>query len=132
MGQHPASQAKRHPINDAFHHLARVVSNAAGSAIAFLMAAVVIITWAVTGPLFRFSDTWQLTMNTLASQVTPADLDQGSLFPPLASTREVSARIAVAVAEVAYQRGLAAKPRPDDLRALVQAHVYDPHYPSYA
>jgi len=70
--------------------------------------------------------------HTLASQVTPADLDQGSLFPPLANTREVSALIAVAVAEVAYQRGLAAKPRPGDMRALVQAHVYDPHYPSYA
>jgi malate dehydrogenase (oxaloacetate-decarboxylating)(NADP+) len=46
---------------------------------------------------------------TLAEQVTPADLDQGSLFPPLANTREVSAHIAVAVAEVAYERGLAAR-----------------------
>jgi malate dehydrogenase (oxaloacetate-decarboxylating)(NADP+) len=50
--------------------------------------------------------------NTLAAQVTPADLDQGSLYPPLANIRAVSARIAVAVAEVAYQRGLATKPRP--------------------
>ena len=69
---------------------------------------------------------------TLASQVTPADLDQGSLFPPLANTREVSARIAVAVAEVAYERGLAARSRPEDMMALVQSHVYDPHYPRYA
>ena len=53
--------------------------------------------------------------NTLAAQVTPADLDQGSLYPPLANIRAVSARIAVAVAEVAYQRGLAAKPRPANL-----------------
>ncbi len=66
--------------------------------------------------------------HTLAAQVTPADLDQGSLFPPLANIREVSGRIAVAVAEVAYQRGLAATPRTDDLRAQVQAHVFDPHY----
>ncbi|MCX7155739.1 MAG: NAD-dependent malic enzyme [Rhodocyclales bacterium] len=66
--------------------------------------------------------------HTLASQVTPADLDQGSLFPPLTSIREVSARIAVAIAEVAYERGLAAKPRADDLRAQVQEQVFDPHY----
>ena len=68
---------------------------------------------------------------TLAAQVTPADLEQGSLFPPLANIREVSARIAVAVAEVAYERGLAAKSRPEDLLGLVRAHVYDPHYPVY-
>ena len=67
--------------------------------------------------------------NTLASLVTPADLDQGSLFPPLSNTREVSARIAVAVAEVAFERGLAAKSRPEDMLTLVKAHVYDPRYP---
>jgi len=66
--------------------------------------------------------------HTLAAQVTPADLNQGSLFPPLSHTREVSARIAVAVAEVAYKRGLAAKSRPEDLPALIRAHVYNPHY----
>ena len=70
--------------------------------------------------------------NSLASQVTPADLDQGSLFPALADIRGASARIAVAVAEVAFARGLAAKSRPEDITALVQAHVYDPHYPVYA
>ena len=68
---------------------------------------------------------------TLAAHVTPADLAQGSLFPPLANTREVSAHIAVAVAEVAFQRGLASKSRPEDLLGLVRAHVYDPHYPGY-
>lgn len=68
---------------------------------------------------------------TLAAQVTPADLAQGSLFPPLSNTREVSARIAVAVAEVAFQRGLASKSRPEDMMSLVCAHVYDPHYPAY-
>ena len=68
---------------------------------------------------------------TLAAQVTPADLEQGSLFPPLSNTREVSARIAVAVAEVAFERGLASKSRPEDMMSLVRAHVYDPHYPAY-
>ena len=69
---------------------------------------------------------------TLASQVTPADLEQGSLFPPLTNIRAVSARIGVAVAEVAYQQGLATVSRPEDLLGLVNSHVYDPHYSSYA
>jgi malate dehydrogenase (oxaloacetate-decarboxylating)(NADP+) len=70
--------------------------------------------------------------NALASQVTPADLEQGSLYPPLANIRKVSARIAAAVAEVAYQRELASVPRPANLLGYVEAQMYDPHYPSYA
>jgi malate dehydrogenase (oxaloacetate-decarboxylating)(NADP+) len=49
----------------------------------------------------------------------------------LSNTREVSAQIAVSVAEVAFARGLASKSRPEDMLALVRAHVYDPHYPAY-
>jgi malate dehydrogenase (oxaloacetate-decarboxylating)(NADP+) len=40
----------------------------------------------------------------------------------------VSARIAVAVAEVAFERGLASRSRPEDMLELVKAHVYDPRY----
>jgi malate dehydrogenase (oxaloacetate-decarboxylating)(NADP+) len=68
---------------------------------------------------------------TLADYVTPADLDQGSLLPPLSNIREVSAHIAVAVAEVAFERGLASRSRPENMLELVKAHVYDPHYPAY-
>jgi len=66
---------------------------------------------------------------TLASQVTAADLAQGSIYPSLGSIREVSAHIAAAVAEVAYERGLAAKRRPQDVLAYVKSQMYDPHYP---
>lgn len=69
--------------------------------------------------------------HTLAAYVTPEDLQQGSLLPPLTSVREVSVRIAVAVAEVIFDQGLASKSRPEDLLALVRAHVYDPRYVSY-
>jgi malate dehydrogenase (oxaloacetate-decarboxylating)(NADP+) len=69
--------------------------------------------------------------HTLAASVTPEDLQQGSLLPPLTSVREVSVRIAVAVAEVIFDQGLASKSRPEDLLALVRAHVYDPRYVSY-
>lgn len=65
---------------------------------------------------------------TLAAHVTPADLEQGSLFPPLANAREVSVHIAVAVAEVAFRRGLTRYERPADVMAMVRSHVYDPHY----
>lgn len=68
---------------------------------------------------------------TLAAYVTPADLMQGSLLPPLTSVREVSVHIAVAVAEVIFERGLASRSRPENLMELVRAHVFDPHYPSY-
>jgi malate dehydrogenase (oxaloacetate-decarboxylating)(NADP+) len=66
--------------------------------------------------------------HTLAEMVSEADLKQGSLYPALPRIREVSARIATAVAAVAYQRGLATGPTPNDLRALVQSQMYDPRY----
>src|SRR3954453_5717916 len=50
--------------------------------------------------------------HTLADCVGKDDLAQGSLYPALPRIREVSARIAVAVADVAYQRGLADRPPP--------------------
>ena len=68
---------------------------------------------------------------TLAAQVSEADLAQGSLYPPLASIREVSARIATAVADVAFRSDLAGIDRPDDLLAYVRTQMYDPHYDTY-
>jgi malate dehydrogenase (oxaloacetate-decarboxylating)(NADP+) len=67
---------------------------------------------------------------TLAGQVSPADLAQGSLYPPLASIREVSARIGAAVAALAYEQGLADAPRPADLLAFIKAQMYEPRYAS--
>ena len=67
----------------------------------------------------------------LADLVTPQDLEQGSLYPPLARVRDVSARIAAAVAEVAFSRGLAGVPRPADLPAFVRSQMYQPAYRSY-
>ena len=69
---------------------------------------------------------------SLADQVTPQDLAQGSLYPPLASVREVSAHIATAVAEVAFTQGHAGIERPADLLGHVRGCMYDPRYPIYA
>jgi len=68
----------------------------------------------------------------LAEQVTEADLEQGSLYPPLKSIRDVSAHIAAAVAAVAYRRGLAREPAPADLLAHVKSRMYEPRYADYA
>lgn len=67
----------------------------------------------------------------LAEQVSDDDFERGSIYPPLSHIREVSAKIAVAVAEVVYEQGLAGVPRPDDMRAFIQTHVYEPNYQSY-
>lgn len=67
----------------------------------------------------------------LARRVSAADLEQGLIYPPLTAIREVSVAIAVAVAEVAYQRGLATQPRADDLGAHIEAQMYVPRYRSY-
>ncbi|MFA5111072.1 MAG: NAD-dependent malic enzyme [Desulfobaccales bacterium] len=67
----------------------------------------------------------------LAHAVSPDDLEQGRVFPPLPRIREVSAAIAAAVAEVAYQRDLATKPKPDDLPAYIRSLMYDPKYQRY-
>lgn len=66
--------------------------------------------------------------HTLAQLVSEADLEQGSLYPALPRIREVSARIAATVAEVAYNRDLAAGQAPNDLLAYVQSQMYDPRY----
>jgi malate dehydrogenase (oxaloacetate-decarboxylating)(NADP+) len=67
----------------------------------------------------------------LADLVLEADLAQGLVYPPLSKIREVSAVIAETVAEVAYRRELATKPRPQDLLAHVKAEMYEPVYESY-
>jgi malate dehydrogenase (oxaloacetate-decarboxylating)(NADP+) len=66
--------------------------------------------------------------HTLAYLVTPDDIEQGSLYPSLPRIREVSAHIAVAVAEVAYKRGLATVPRPNDMMGFIESQMYDPQY----
>jgi low affinity Fe/Cu permease len=53
-----------------FQRAAAAAATAAGHPSAFLLAVVVILVWGVTGPIFRFSDTWQLVINTGTTIVT--------------------------------------------------------------
>jgi malate dehydrogenase (oxaloacetate-decarboxylating)(NADP+) len=68
---------------------------------------------------------------TLAAEVTEDDFKRGSIYPPLGHIREISAKIATAVCEVAYEQGLAVTPRPDDLQAFIKSQMYEPNYRSY-
>jgi len=56
--------------NDVFRRIANRTSHGVGSPWAFVAAVVVIVTWAITGPLFHYSDTWQLVINTGTTIVT--------------------------------------------------------------
>lgn len=67
----------------------------------------------------------------LANEVSEEDLAKGCVYPPLPKIRHVSAVIAVAVARVAYESGLATKPEPEDLLAYMKSQQYEPEYKSY-
>ena len=53
-----------------FGEIASRTSQAAGRALTFMIAASVVVVWAVTGPIFQYSDTWQLVINTGTTIVT--------------------------------------------------------------
>src|SRR5437870_8731034 len=53
-----------------FPSFARSMANASGKPATFVIAVLVIIVWAVTGPIFGYSDTWQLVINTGTTIVT--------------------------------------------------------------
>lgn len=56
--------------HSAFNKIARSVAKFSGRPICFVVAAVVILLWALSGPFFHFNDTWQLVINTGTTIVT--------------------------------------------------------------
>jgi low affinity Fe/Cu permease len=65
--------AAQHPDREgrlSFGAIARWASSALGSGRAFAVACAVVLVWALAGPLFHFSDTWQLVINTGTTIVT--------------------------------------------------------------
>jgi low affinity Fe/Cu permease len=53
-----------------FGDIANKTSQAAGRALTFMIAAGIVLLWAITGPVFHYSDTWQLVINTGTTIVT--------------------------------------------------------------
>ena len=65
----PQQQGRKHdsPLLEKFSYLA---TRATGTSYAFLIAVGVIVVWGITGPIFGYSDTWQLVINTGTTIVT--------------------------------------------------------------
>lgn len=59
-----AKEIQHRPVREGFARVSRRGASIAGSPWAFALAAGLVLTWALTGPLFGFSDTWQLFINT--------------------------------------------------------------------
>src|SRR5438067_1900613 len=70
LREHEASRDFVCVVRDAFRVFARQSSIILGSAWAFTAAIFIIVIWALTGPTFHFSDTWQLIINTGTTIVT--------------------------------------------------------------
>lgn len=61
---------KQHRWSATFSNMACAVAHWTGKPIAFLLAAMSVIIWGATGPMFHYSDTWQLVINTSTTIVT--------------------------------------------------------------
>ena len=61
---------KRNGLGQVLERFSRKATEATGTSSAFILALLVIVVWIVTGPLFHFSDTWQLVINTGTTIVT--------------------------------------------------------------
>jgi low affinity Fe/Cu permease len=57
-------------VNNLFRKFAHKTSEIVGSPWAFIVATAVIVVWVIAGPIFHFSDTWQLTVNTGTTIIT--------------------------------------------------------------
>lgn len=70
MNMHGQPQQSNSSVNELFRRFAQKASNVMGSPWLFILALVVVSVWALTGPLFNFSNTWQLIINTGTTIVT--------------------------------------------------------------
>jgi len=65
-----ARKKKRIKLSQMLERFSRKVTEATGTSTAFVIALMIIVIWIVSGPLFHFSDTWQLVINTGTTIVT--------------------------------------------------------------
>ena|SRR5438067_13735387 len=65
-----AADRKTSRINEEFRKFAQKVSHLVGTSWAFIVAILIVGVWATTGPVFHFSDTWQLVINTGTTIIT--------------------------------------------------------------
>jgi low affinity Fe/Cu permease len=60
----------RYSIKEAFRHFAKRAAEAVGTPVAFLGSIILIVLWGASGPVFHYSDTWQLVINTGTTIIT--------------------------------------------------------------
>ena len=70
MEKEKSKNKEKKTLSTWFAHTARLIAHATGRPAAFIIALSIIIIWAVTGPIFHFSDTWQLVINTGTTIIT--------------------------------------------------------------
>lgn len=68
--KHPWPRTPRSALGQRLELWSRFVTNWTGSSWAFAVAVLVVVTWLATGPIFHYSDTWQLVINTGTTIVT--------------------------------------------------------------
>ena len=64
------SPKKRNKVSELLERFSYQATKATGTSVALILAVLVIVIWIITGPLFKFSDTWQLVINTGTTIVT--------------------------------------------------------------
>jgi low affinity Fe/Cu permease len=57
-------------MNELFRKFSQTTSKLVGSSWAFILAVAIVLVWALTGPIFHYSDTWQLVINTGTTIIT--------------------------------------------------------------
>ena len=57
-------------MNELFRKFAQKVAQIVGTSWVFILAVLIILVWAITGPMFHYSDTWQLVINTGTTIIT--------------------------------------------------------------
>jgi low affinity Fe/Cu permease len=65
-----STRPEKNNMNELFRPFAQAASKVMGSSWSFLVAGAVIVVWGITGPIYHYSDTWQLVINTVTSLVT--------------------------------------------------------------
>jgi low affinity Fe/Cu permease len=64
------ARPKAPTLSDRFSRFAQATAASAGHPVAFFVAVLVVVIWVVTGPIFDYSDTWQLVINTGTTIIT--------------------------------------------------------------
>ena len=122
---HTKSRPRRQRLEARFQSFSRRIADFTGTASSFTLALLSILVWAATGPLFHFSDAWQLVINTGTTIVTflMVFLIQNAQNE---DTRELHAKLDAVLQELRAGRGMVHDPElleltPDEILEEVRA-----------